>query len=113
MHEQMTRIQTRIEEMEKTKAAASSDIQAAQTQTPVGQLVASPAKPAAPKSPTTFTSGDWTFKRGGVVKLHLFPDFNAIGSTDTVHVRTIPLHGRHRTGTRMHARETRLSLCNV
>jgi len=110
MQEQMTRIQTRIEEMDKTKAAASSDIQAAQTQTPVGQLVASPAKPAAPKSPTTFTSGDWTFKLGGFVKLDLIHDFNAIGSTDTFNVRTIPVDGSQGTDTRMHARETRLSL---
>ncbi|SRR6266478_6208256 len=54
MREQMTTLQARIEEMEKAKAKADS--QPAQDQTPIAQKVASPAKPAAPKSPTTFTS---------------------------------------------------------
>src|SRR5258705_7230510 len=109
MHEQMTRIQTRIEEMEKTKAAASSDIQAAQTQTPVGQLVASPAKPAAPKSPTTFTSGDWTFKLRGIAKLDLIHYLHAHGSNDTVDVCTIPVDGKQITDRRQQLHEISLS----
>jgi len=111
MREQMAAMQARIEEMEKAKAnAAASPEPQAQNQSATGQQVASTAKPAAPKSPTTFTSGDWTFKIGGFVKLDLIHDFNAIGSTDTFNVRTIPVDGSQGTDTRMHARETRLSL---
>jgi len=111
MREQMAAMQARIEEMEKAKA--KSDSQPAQDQTPIAQKVASPAKPTAPKSPTTFTSGDWTFKISGFVKLDLIHDFNAIGSTDTFNVRTIPVDGSQGADTRVHARETRLGLSMV
>ena len=106
MRAQMEKLQARIDDMEKTKAEA----EASPSQTPVGQPVAASAKPAAPKSPTTWTSGDWTFKLNGFVKLDLIHDFNAIGSTDTFNVRTIPTDGSKGTDSHIHARETRLGL---
>src|SRR5215471_5816043 len=63
MRAQMANLQNRIDEMEKAKVTANAipDTQVAQNQNaPVAQPVALAAKPAAPKSPTTFTSGDWT-----------------------------------------------------
>ena len=120
MRAQMARMQNRIDEIEKAKAStdASSPGQVAQNQkspsaAPLAQPVALPAKPLAPKSPTTFTSGDWTLKIGGYVKLDMIHDFNAIGSTDSFNVLTIPVDRTLGTNMRIHARETRLSLSMV
>ena len=117
LREQMARAQRRIDELEKAKAnaEASSSPRLAQNQNspssgPVARPAPAPDKLAAPKSPTTFASGDWTFKLGGFVKLDLIHDFNAIGSTDTFNVRTVPVDGSPGANTRIHARETRLAL---
>jgi len=120
MRAQMAKLQSRIDEMEKAKTSTETSFSGpiAQNQNSasaslVAQPVALPPKPAAPKSPTTFTSGDWTFKIGGFVKLDMIHDFNTIGSTDTFNVRTIPVDGSQGTNTRIHANETRLSFSMV
>ena len=63
-----------------------------------------------PVSPITFTAGSLHFTLGGYVKLDMIHDFDAIGSTDSFDPRTIPVDGREGTNTRIHARQTRLSL---
>lgn len=55
-------------------------------------------------------SGDFTIDVGGYVKADLIHDFNAIGSTDAFDPLTIPTDGRPGENTRLHARQTRLSL---
>src|SRR6185295_17273347 len=77
---------------------------------PVLSLALSGVASAQAPSPITFSAGSWHFMLGGYVKLDLIHDFDAIGSTDTFDPRTIPVDGRARTNTRIHARETRLSL---
>lgn len=47
---------------------------------------------------------------GGYVKLDAIHDFNAIDSTDSFVVSTIPVGGDQRTNTRLDARQTRLNL---
>ena len=70
------------------------------------------ARPPAPIKGLELHSGDYTWKFGGYVKLDVIHDFDAIGSTDSFDVRTIPTSGE--TGsdnsTRIHARQSRLNL---
>jgi hypothetical protein len=61
-------------------------------------------------SPITFTSGSWQLTVGGYFKLDMIHDFDPIGSSDSFDPRSIPVDGSEGTNTRIHARETRLSL---
>jgi hypothetical protein len=61
-------------------------------------------------SPITFSSGSWQLTLGGYFKLDLIHDFDPNGSPDSFDPRTIPVDGSEGTNTRIHARETRLSL---
>jgi hypothetical protein len=61
-------------------------------------------------SPIVFSSGSWQLTLGGYFKLDMIHDFDPIGSTDSFDPRTIPVDGGEGTNTRIHARETRLSL---
>jgi DcaP outer membrane protein len=61
-------------------------------------------------SPVTFRSGTWQLTLGGYLKLDLIHDFDANGSPDTFDPRSIPVDGSKGTNTRIHARESRLSL---
>ena len=61
-------------------------------------------------SPITFSSGSWQLTLGGYFKLDLIHDFDANSSPDFFDPRNIPVDGSKGTNTRIHARETRLSL---
>ncbi len=61
-------------------------------------------------APITFTSGTWQLTLGGYFKLDLIHDFDPNSSPDTFDPRSIPVDGSQGTNTRIHARETRLSL---
>ena len=61
-------------------------------------------------SPITFSSGSWQFTLGGYLKLDLIHDFDPNSSPDSFDPRSIPVDGSKGTNTRIHARETRLSL---
>jgi hypothetical protein len=61
-------------------------------------------------SPITFNSGAWRFTLGGYLKLDMIHDFDANGSPDSFDPRSIPVDGSRGTNTRIHARESRLSL---
>ena len=61
-------------------------------------------------SPITFNSGSWQFTVGGYFKLDLIHDFNPNRSPDSFDPRAIPVDGSEGTNTRVHARQTRLSL---
>jgi DcaP outer membrane protein len=61
-------------------------------------------------SPFTFSSGSWQLTLGGYFKLDLIHDFDPNSSPDTFDPRSIPVDGSKGTNTRIHARETRLSL---
>ena len=61
-------------------------------------------------SPFTFSSGSWQLTLGGYVKLDLIHDFDPNRSPDTFDPRSIPVDGSKGSNTRVHARETRLSL---
>jgi hypothetical protein len=61
-------------------------------------------------APIIFTSGSWQLTVGGYFKLDLIHDFDPNSSTDTFDPRGIPVDGSRGTNTRIHARETRLSL---
>jgi hypothetical protein len=61
-------------------------------------------------SPITFTSGAWQLTLGGYLKLDLNHDFDANSSPDSFNPRSITVPGGKPTNTRIHARETRLSL---
>jgi hypothetical protein len=61
-------------------------------------------------SPITFNSGSWQLTLGGYVKLDLIHDFDPNSSPDSFDPRSIPVDGSKGTNTRVHARETRLSL---
>ena len=61
-------------------------------------------------SPITFTSGSWQLTLGGYFKLDLIHDFDPNGSPDSFDPRAIPVDGSEGSNTRIHARETRLSL---
>ena len=61
-------------------------------------------------SPITFGSGSWQFALGGYVKLDLIHDFDPNSSSDSFDPRSIPVDGSKGTNTRVHARQTRLSL---
>lgn len=82
----------------------------AAAQTPAPGPEPTPSPTPSPKPPGTFSSGSWGFTVGGRIKLDLIHDFDAIGSTDSFDPRTIPVDGSEGTNTRIHARETRLSL---
>lgn len=119
MRSLITKMQSRIDELEKTKPNAGTNTAgeiASQTQHGPSQASTSPhidsanIPPPAPKPVGTFSSGSWNFKIGGFIKLDMIHDFNAIGSTDTFNPRTIPVDGSEGMNTRFHARETRLSL---
>ena len=76
---------------------------------PASQALAQ--QPAAATRPrATFYAGDWGFTIGGRIKLDMIHDFDAIGSTDSFDPRTIPVPEVPGSNTRIHARETRLSL---
>ncbi len=59
-----------------------------------------------------WTTGDYTWKAGGYIKVDLIHDFDEIGSTDFFDVRTIPTTGADEPGdnTRIHARQTRFNV---
>ena len=61
-------------------------------------------------SPFTFSAGSWQLTLGGYFKLDLIHDFDANSSPDSFDPRSIPVDGTKGTNTRIHARETRLSL---
>ena len=61
-------------------------------------------------SPFTFSSGSWQFTLGGYLKLDLIHDFDPNSSPDSFDPRGIPVDGSQGTNTRIHARESRLSL---
>lgn len=61
-------------------------------------------------APIIFTSGSWQLTLGGYFKLDFIHDFDPNSSPDTFDPRGIPLDGTEGTNTRIHARETRLSL---
>ena len=61
-------------------------------------------------SPITFSSGSWQLTLGGYFKLDLIHDVDANSSPDSFDPRSIPVDGSKGTNTRIHARETRLSL---
>ena len=81
-------------------------------------LLASPrlgAQQTAAKPPAKglqLETGDYTWKFGGYVKVDVIHDFDAIGSTDSFDVRTIPTGTSEGTddSTRIHARQSRLNL---
>jgi hypothetical protein len=54
--------------------------------------------------------GSWVLTLGGRIKLDLIHDFDPIGSTDFFDPRQIPADGSLGQNTRIHAKETRLSL---
>jgi hypothetical protein len=58
----------------------------------------------------SFSSGSWQLTLGGYFKLDLIHDFDANSSPDFFDPRSIPVDGSKGTNTRVHARETRLSL---
>ena len=64
---------------------------------------------AAP-SPITFRSDSWQFTLGGYFKLDLIHDFDPNSSPDVFDPRSIPVDASKGTSTRIHARQTRLSL---
>jgi len=75
------------------------------------------APSVAPITPTPkglqLTTGDYTWKFGGYLKVDVIHDFDNIGSTDSFDTRTIPTSGADGTdgdSTRIHARQTRLNL---
>ena len=76
---------------------------------PVAGRAGSLSAQAAP-SPITFSSGSWQLTLGGYFKLDLIHDFDPNGSPDSFDPRSIPVDGSKGTNTRIHARETRLSL---
>jgi hypothetical protein len=61
-------------------------------------------------APITFNTGSWQLTLGGYVKLDLIHDFDPNRSPDTFDPRSIPVDGSKGSNTRVHARETRLSL---
>ena len=61
-------------------------------------------------SPITFRSGSWQLTLGGYLKLDLIHDFDPNSSPDSFDPRSIPVDGSKGTNTRVHARQTRLSL---
>jgi hypothetical protein len=61
-------------------------------------------------SPITFSSGSWHFTLGGYLKLDLIHDFDPNSSPDSFDPRGIPVDGSKGTNTRIHARQSRLSL---
>jgi hypothetical protein len=61
-------------------------------------------------APLTFTAGSWQVTVGGYFKLDLIHDFDPNSSPDSFDPRGIPVAGSEGTNTRIHARETRLSL---
>src|SRR5262245_65803143 len=67
--------------------------------------------PAPPPKGIQWTSGEYTWKVGGYVKVDLIHDFDAIGSADTFDPRTIPTSGADEPGdaTRIHAKQSRLN----
>jgi hypothetical protein len=77
-------------------------------------LPAPPPPPAPAQAPDTrpdgFSVGGFTFRPAGRVKLDIIRDFSAIGSEDSFDPRTIPVDGREGSNSRLHARETRVSL---
>jgi hypothetical protein len=109
MRLQINRLQSRIDELERAQLAAQNqpDLLHGRTSLSV-KLADSPKPPSRPAG--TFGYGPWAFTLGGYIKLDIIHDFNAIGSTDSFNPRTIPADGNAGTATRVHARETRLSL---
>src|SRR5688572_16578165 len=73
-----------------------------------GQAAAQQAQ--APAPPPTFSTGGWGFTIGGRIKLDMIHDFDAITSTDSFDPRTIVVPDTPGANTRIHARETRVSL---
>jgi hypothetical protein len=61
-------------------------------------------------SPFTFSSGSWQLTLGGYLKLDMIHDFDPNSSPDSFDPRSIPVDGSKGSNTRIHARETRLSL---
>lgn len=68
--------------------------------------------PKAPEKGIQWTTGEYTWKVGGYIKVDLIHDFDEIGSTDSFDPRTIPTTGANDPGdaTRIHARQTRFNL---
>lgn len=58
----------------------------------------------------TLQESEWAAKLGGMVKADFIHDFDAIDSTDFFMPATIPVGAADRTHSRMHARQSRLTL---
>jgi hypothetical protein len=61
-------------------------------------------------APITFSSDAWRFTLGGYFKLDLIHDFDPNKSPDAFDPRSIPVDDSKGSNTRIHARQTRLSL---
>lgn len=72
-----------------------------------------PGRAIATSAPVEFDAGALHVSVGGYVKLDVIHDFDAIGSTDSFDPRKIPVDHGGATDTRIHARESRLSLSAV
>lgn len=79
---------------------------------PPAALAQTVAAPAAGEKGLRWTTGDFTWKVGGYIKVDAIHDFDEIGSTDTFDPRTIPTDDSGEPGdsTRIHARQTRFNL---
>jgi hypothetical protein len=77
---------------------------------PVLSMAGPCASAQASPSPFSFSSGTWQLTLGGYLKLDVIHDFDANSSPDSFDPRNIPVDGSKGSNTRIHARETRLSL---
>jgi hypothetical protein len=68
------------------------------------------ASAQASPSPITFGPGPWQLTLGGYIKLDMIHDFDANSNPDSFDPRNIPVDGTEGTNTRIHAKQTRLSL---
>jgi hypothetical protein len=78
--------------------------------TAVLSLAGPRARAQASPTPFTFSAGSWQLTLGGYLKLDMIHDFDANSTPDSFDPRSIPVDGTEGTNTRIHARETRLSL---
>lgn len=69
-----------------------------------------PVAAQAAASPITFGVGSFQLTLGGYIKLDLIHDFDPNSNPDSFDPRNIPVDGSEGTNTRIHARQTRLSL---
>jgi hypothetical protein len=77
---------------------------------PVLSMAGPCASAQASPSPFSFSSGTWQLTLGGYLKLDVIHDFDANSSPDSFDPRNIPVDGSKGSNSRIHGRETRLSL---